>query len=135
VANSLYPKYLDDLLNGAYDTVTASIGCALLNNSASYSSSDTDFTALVANRIGSTVDLTGVTLTGVTISANSVTFTGISASLTVKAVVLFHDTGGGASGALIAWFDTGTGLPLTTDGSDVTVNWNNTPTAGNIFAL
>lgn len=135
MANSLYNQYLEDLLNGVYDTVTANIGAALLNNSASFNNANTHLSDVNSNQIGSVVDLTGVTLTTTTISANSVTFTGISASLTVKAVVIFRDTGTPSTSQLIAWFDTGTGFPLTTDGSDITVNWNNTPTSGNVFAL
>jgi hypothetical protein len=43
---------------------------------------------------------------------------------TVEAVVVYQHTGSDATARLICYIDTGTGLPFTPNGGDVTVSWN-----------
>jgi hypothetical protein len=53
-------------------------------------------------------------------------FTTVTAGNTCNAVVLFADSGVDGTSMLIAYIDTGTGLPVTTNGGDITVQWDNT---------
>jgi hypothetical protein len=52
-----------------------------------------------------------------------VTFTAVSGA-SVESVNVFKDTGTPGTSNLIAYFDTGTGLPVTPNGGDITVTWN-----------
>ena len=64
--------------------------------------------------------------------AADTTFTSVSGD-TVEAIVLYKDTGDAATSPLIAYIDTATGLPLTPNGGDVTITWDNG--ANKIFKL
>lgn len=55
--------------------------------------------------------------------AADVTFAAVSGS-SVESVNLLKDTGSTSTSNLIAYFDTGTGLPVTPNGGDITVTWN-----------
>ena len=55
--------------------------------------------------------------------ADNVTFTAVSGN-SVESVNLLKDTGTTSTSDLIAYFDTGTGLPVTPNGGDITVTWN-----------
>lgn len=63
--------------------------------------------------------------------ANDVTFTavatGTGTGAASEAIVLFKDTGTAGTSSLVAFLDNGTGLPVTSNGGDITVTW---PTAG-----
>jgi hypothetical protein len=97
-------------------------------------STDTWTGTVQPDQIGGSVAIASpaVSSAGV-VSGNSVTFTSISASLTVKAVVVYFYNG--TTYLLGLYFDTGTGLPLTTTGSNVTVDWNGTTPSGNLMTF
>jgi hypothetical protein len=72
--------------------------------------------------------------------AADVTFTAVTANATGHTLLVFQASavGGGADVAasaqrLIAWIDTGTNLPVTPNGGDITVAWDNG--ANKIFKL
>ena len=84
--------------------------------------------------VGTATAMSGnaVSATGV-LSANSVTFTGVASGLTVKYIIVYYDTG---SATFLAFCDdTGTGLPYTTTGANVLVNWSGTSTSGVIYSF
>jgi hypothetical protein len=45
----------------------------------------------------------------------------------VSYVVLYKDTGSDATSELLVYWDTGTGIPLTPNGGDVSVNFDTGP--------
>ena len=53
--------------------------------------------------------------------------------LSVEALVIYKDTGNTATSNLIAYIDTGTGLPFTTNGADVDIVFDSG--SNKIFAL
>lgn len=55
--------------------------------------------------------------------ADNITFTAVSGA-SVESVNVLKDTGTPSTSPLIAYFDTGTGLPVTPNGGDITVTWN-----------
>ena len=55
--------------------------------------------------------------------------TGVS----VEALVIYQDSGVSATSRLIAYIDTATGLPVTPNGGNITVTWDNG--ANRIFKL
>ena len=64
--------------------------------------------------------------------AADVTFTAVTGSA-VGAVVLYRDTANKATDELIAYIDSATGLPVTPNGGDITVEWDDG--INKIFAL
>jgi hypothetical protein len=75
--------------------------------------------AVSANMTTKTI---GVVAVGVW-DADNVTFTAVSGN-SVESVNVYKDSGSAATSDLIAYFDTGTGLPVTPNGGDITVTWN-----------
>lgn len=79
-----------------------------------------------------TVALTGEAVSGATFDANDAVFTSVSGA-TVEAVILYKHTGVESTSRLIAYIDTATGLPVTPNGADITVQWDSG--ANKIFTL
>lgn len=65
--------------------------------------------------------------------AGDVTFPAVTSGVTCEGVVIWKDTGTAGTSPLIAYIDTITGFPLTTNGGDVIVQWDNG--AYKIFSL
>jgi hypothetical protein len=79
-----------------------------------------------AARIGTEtgIALTGTTTTGGAADANDVTFPAVSGA-SIEAIVFYKDTGVPGTSPLIAYMDTATGLPITPNGGDIIVTWDN----------
>ena len=75
---------------------------------------------------------TGKATTGGAADANDVTFTSVTGA-SIDAIVLYKDTGTDSTSPLIAFIDTATGLPITPNGGDIIVTWDNG--ANKIFKL
>ena len=75
-------------------------------------------------RIAGPVTLTAKATTGGAADAADATFTSVSGS-TINAIVIYKDTGTEATSPLLAYIDTATGLPLTPNGGDVIITWDN----------
>jgi ApbE superfamily uncharacterized protein (UPF0280 family) len=76
--------------------------------------------------------MAGKTVTFGVADANDVTFTAVSGT-SVEALVLYKWSGTDAGSRLIAYIDTATGLPVTPNGGDITVQWDSG--ANRIFKL
>ena len=57
--------------------------------------------------------------------ASDVTWLQVAAGATAEAVVLFKNTGVAGTSPLLGYIDTITGFPVATNGSDITVQWDN----------
>ena len=75
-------------------------------------------------RIAGPVTLTSKTTTGGAADAADITFTSVSGT-SIKAIVIYSDTGTESTSPLIAFIDTATGLPITPNGGDIIVTWDN----------
>ena len=75
-------------------------------------------------RIAGPVALTAKATTGGAADASDCTFTSVSGA-TINAIVIYKDTGTEATSPLIAYIDTATGLPITPNGGDIIVTWDN----------
>lgn len=75
-------------------------------------------------RIAGPVTLTAKTTTGGAADAADITFTSVSGP-SIEAILIFSDTGTESTSPLIAWIDTATGLPITPNGGDIIVTWDN----------
>lgn len=133
MANAIYPKYKEALINGSANTSLAGTVKVALVDTGTYTYSAaheflTSLTGVVgtAQTIGATKSYTNGVFDG-----GDVTFTAVSGA-TVEALVLYIDTGTAGTSRLVAYIDTGvTGLPVSPNGGDISITWS----ASGIFAL
>lgn len=83
-------------------------------------------------RIFTSPNLGSKTVTGGVADAADAALTGVSGNST-ESVVIYKDTGSAATSRLMVFLDTGTGLPFTPNGGDLTIAWDNG--ASKIFAI
>jgi hypothetical protein len=69
-------------------------------------------------------NLSGKTTTDVVLDANDAVFTAAS-GVQSEACVIYKDTGVATTSRLIYYMDTMTGLPVTPNGGDITLVWDN----------
>jgi len=133
MANLIYPKGKENFLNGEIDLSDDTIKVALVDTGTyTYSAAD-DFYDDVSGVLGTPATLASKTVTSGVFDAADTTFTTPAAGTTIEALVLYKDTGSAGTSPLIAYLDTATGLPFTSNGADVTIVWDS---GGNkIFAL
>lgn len=127
MANKFYVKFKEGRQNGTYtySLTSATIKAVLIDAGVYTFSQAHQFYSDLSGVVGSAVTLTTPTLTisgdNVLFSADPIAFTGLSGAPTIEAVVLYHDTGSGATSDLIAYIDTATGLPTAAGQVAVTV--------------
>ena len=129
MANTLYDESRRLFLEAGINWLTDDIK-AILVDAGAYSPnfsehkhlSDIGTSARVSGTSG--VLLTGKETTGGAADANDVTFSSVSGP-SIEAVVLYVDTGTESTSTLVAWLDTATGLPITPNGGDIIVTWDN----------
>jgi hypothetical protein len=132
MANALYVAYRNGVL-GAHatrvDLDADTIKAVLIDHGTDTPAPTTDdfYNDISAGLVGAMSSaLTGKTIGTVAagvFDADNVTFTAVSGN-SVESVNLLKDTGNAATSDLIAYWDTGTGLPVTPNGGDITVTWN-----------
>lgn len=133
MANAIYPKYKEGILQSAANTNLSSgtVKAALVDTGTYTYSSAHQFLSSLTGVVGTAVTLGSKTLTNGTFDAADATWTAVSGA-TAEAIVLYVDTGVAGTSPLVAFLDTGyTGLPVTPNGGDITVVWN----ASGIFTL
>lgn len=142
MANALYGFGREAFLSGTFNWNTAMVKVAIMSSSYSPSINTERYWSQITgsggvNIINTTVALTGSTSTLGVADANDVTFTAVTSSLNalgiVTYIVLYQDTGLNQTSPLIAMIDTATGLPVTPNGGDITIQWDNG--ANRIFKL
>lgn len=127
MANTLYDaartRFLEADIHWLNDTMKVQ-----LVSTASYSANFTTHQYLsdipTAARIGQAITLTGKTTTGGAADANDVTIPSVSGAQ-VGAIIIYKDTGVEGTSPLIAYIDTATGLPITPNGGDIIITWDN----------
>ena len=134
MANALYDKGREGFLDGSIDWDTDTIKVGLIDTGTyTVNLSTHDFwDDANAALVGTAQTLAGKTVTAGVADANDVTFTAVSGA-TVEALIIYKDTGSAATSRLIAYIDTGTGLPVTPNGGDIIVVWDSG--ANRIFKL
>ena len=128
MANGLYFSAKEGFLNGTVNFSTDNIKALLVDTGAytvdlSTHANLSDIPTLA--RIATSNNLSTKTVTGGAADAADVAFTAVVGP-TVEAIVLYKDTGSATTSRLIAYIDTGiSGLPVTPNGGDITVSWDN----------
>jgi hypothetical protein len=135
MSNALYDKAREGFLTGQIDWDTDAIKAVLID-AADYTVNLAAHQFLSdippAARVATSAALSGKTVAGGVADAADLTFAAVSGD-TAEALVLYQDTGTEGTSRLIAYLDTATGLPVTPNGGDINVAWDNG--ANKIFKL
>lgn len=135
MASALYPKFKEALLSQSpsIDLDTDTINVALIDTGAyTYNAAHDFWDDAVAGVIGTPQALGSKTITSGVFHAADTTFTSVTGA-TVEALIIYKSTGVNSTSPLIAYIDTGTGFPVTPNGGNIVVEWDNG--ANKIFAL
>lgn len=139
MANAIYPKWKEAVIQGAANSSLAgTVRVALVDTGTYTYSAAHEFLTSLTGVVGTaqTVGATTKTYTNGVFKATaptSVTFAAVTGA-SVEALVYYIDTGTPGTSRLVCYADTGqTGLPVTPNGGDITVNFD---TGSNgIFAI
>lgn len=135
MANGLYDYGREGFLAGDIDWDGDNIKVALIDdaeytrNLATHQHWDD---VAVAARVAISGNLAGKTTTAGVADANDVTFSSVTGASSEE-IIGFQDTGVASTSRLIFNIDTATGLPVTPNGGDITVQWDDG--ANKIFKL
>lgn len=128
MANTLYDKARQRFLEAQIDWMSDTIKCMLVDTGA-YSPNISVHEYLsdipTSARITPPVTLTNKSTAGGAADAADCTFTSVSSTENIEAIVIFKDTGDEATSPLLAYIDTATGLPIQPNGGDIIVTWDN----------
>jgi len=134
MANQLYTTYKTAALKGDVDLVNDTISAVLVDTD-DYTPDQTNHQFL--DDIPSGARVASATLSNTSVSAgvfdaDNVTFTNVSGD-ECEALVIYQDTGTASTSQLVAYIDSANGLPVTPNGGDITVEWDDG--SNKIFAL
>lgn len=142
MANVLFDPGREGFLAGEIDWDTAVIKAALVRGYAFNAAHKfvSDITTAGGTLVSTSAALGTKTVAAGVADAADVTFSAVAAGAAITGVLVFQSSavGGGADVAataqrVIGFMDTGTGLPVTPNGGDITVAWDNA--ANKIFKL
>lgn len=127
MANALYDKGREKFLTGAISWSADNIKAVLVDvadytvNLATH-----EFLSDIAagGRVATSGNFTTKTTTAGVADADNITWPTVSGDPS-EALVIYKDTGVAGTSPLIAYIDTATGLPVTPNGGDITVTWDN----------
>lgn len=141
MANAIYPKYKEKIMNpgtlgptsgDAVDLIDDTIKVALIDTGTyTYSSTHEYYSSASSAAVGTPQTLASKTITSGVFDAADLTYTAVTGN-SVEAYIIYKDTGTASTSPLIAYFDSASsGLPFTPNGGNLTITWN----ASGIFAL
>lgn len=133
MANALYAKGRESFLKGEISWSADNIKTVLVDT-ATYTVDLANHQFLsdipVGERVATSANLTAKTTTAGTADAADVTFSSVTGDQS-EALVVYQDSGVEGTSRLIAYIDTASGLPVTPNGGDISVQWD----AAGIFTL
>ena len=137
MANAVYPKYKEALLNNSANSALTGTGAtglyvALVDTGTYTYSAAHEFYSSLSGIVGTDQEIGTVTLTSGTVDGADVSFTAVSGN-SVEALVLYRkNAGANTTWRLVAYIDTGqTNLPVTPNGGNIAIAWS----ASGIFTL
>jgi len=127
MANAIYTKAKEGLLEGLFDLTDNDIKLAFVKNSYSVNLNSHEFLSDIADiHIAATSsNLSGKTTSSGTFDANNLNVENYGNS-GFAYIVIYKDTGVASTSRLLAYIDTATGLPApaTNEVVSITVNWS-----------
>ncbi len=127
MANALYDLGRQAFLEGSIAYLTDTIKVALVKNTYTPNTSTHQFYSDLtpaSNVVGTSQTLASKTSTSGVANAANITFTAVTSGSTVSYLAIYKDTGVTTTSPLIALIDTATGLPVSTNGGDITIAWD-----------
>lgn len=129
MANALFNKFKESMLSQSpsVDLDSDTIKVALVSAGYTFSATHQYYNEIVpaSNVVGTSQTLVSKTVADGVFDAADVTYTAVTGAQ-VTAVVIYKDTGAAASSPLVAYIDSAsTGLPVTPNGGDITLVWDN----------
>lgn len=135
MANALFDKARQRFLEGNFNWNTDTIKAVLVDTGTyTVNLSAHEFLSDIGTgaRISVSGSFASKATTGGAADAADVTFSSVTGA-SIEAIVIYKDTGTDSTSPLIAFIDTATGLPITPNGGDIIVTWDNG--ANKIFKL
>lgn len=136
MANQFYGLAKQSLLsqNPSIDFDTDTINVALVGTgyNPNTATNGDQYYSVIGTHAIATATLSGKQIAGGVFDANDVTFSSVTGAQVGK-LVLYKATGTASNSPLICYFDSGTGIPITPNGGDITISWDNG--ASKIFRL
>jgi hypothetical protein len=135
MANAIYPKFKEALLDGSANTDLndGDVRVILVDtNDYTYSSAHDMLDDVIAgSRVKVSTALQNTTVTNGLFDADDITLSAVSGDQS-EALIIYIHTGTESTSRLVAYIDTGvTGLPVTPNGGDIALAWS----ASGIFQL
>lgn len=130
MANSLYNSARAGFLRGSYNWETDVIKVALVDTAqytvdlATHTQFSTNIAAGAVNAV-QTLSTKVITTPDGAADAADTTFPAVAAGVSLEAIVIYKEIAAGTDEPLIAYIDTATGLPITTNGGDIIITWDN----------
>jgi hypothetical protein len=140
MANAIYPKFKEALLTNAsanismdQNTTTDGPYVALVNTTIyTYSSTDRFLSNASTALLGTDQRLSTPTVASGTFDADDVTYTAVSGGTASALLIYRKNNQANTAWRAVAYIDTSvTGLPVVTNGGNITITWN----ASGIFTL
>lgn len=133
MASAVYPLAKQAFLSGGINLTSDDIRVMLVKSTYTYSAAHQYVSDISTNDNGRSAALSGKSVTNGVFNASNTTLTATAASAS-NALVVYKYNAADASAQLIAYIDTGTGLPFTPSASQtVSITWDTG--ANKIFAL
>lgn len=128
MANALYDAGRAAFLGADIDWLADNIKVSLVRgytpNVSTHDFLD-DVAAAGGTLVATSANLGTKTSTAGVADAADVTYTTVSAGASCAHLVIYKDTGTPSTSALVGLIDTATGLPITPNGGDITIQWDN----------
>jgi hypothetical protein len=135
MANALYDSGREGFLDGSIDWDTNDIRCILIDEADDTIDLATDNMLddrAVASRVATSGAFASKTVTAGVADAADVTLTSVTGDIS-ESIDIYYHTGVESTSALICNIDTATGLPVTPNGGNITIQWDSG--ANRIFKL
>lgn len=126
MSNALYEKGRERLLKAQFDWINDTFNVVLVDNGV-YTPNLTSheyYNAVQAGVVAGPVSLASKAVTAGAADANDVTFSSVSGA-SIESIVCYKNVTNPADSPLLFYIDTATGLPITPNGGDIIVTWDN----------
>lgn len=135
MANALFDPGREGFLDGSIDWDTDTIKESLVRGYAFNAAHKflSEVTGAGGTLVATSGALASKTVTNGVADAADVTHSAVAAGAAITSIIIYKDTGVAGTSRLIAFIDTATNLPVTPNGGDIIVQWDNG--ANKIFKL
>jgi hypothetical protein len=126
MANALYDLGRQAFLEATIAYLSANIKCMLVTSGYTVNLATHQYVTDIGggNIVARSGNFASKTSTAGVADAADITFTAVSGSAAAY-IIIYKDTGSDATSPLMAYIDTATNLPVTPNGGDITIQWDN----------